>query len=182
VALSVVQWKSRRAVVNVCVAAEPAIVRGCRCFPVMFFPWCFLVVGANLPYLVTKILRESKRLEKAEEVAEESLRERRVRLLQAQKDLEESLARLDRLRRTKRSLVTRGAEMVSRGLESLDELEELERQESGVVVGSQVNGVFDWDAVGLNFENFPTNLGGELVGPGSGGDIPPVVVDSSQDV
>jgi len=65
---------------------------------------------------VDRILREQRRLEAEEEVAEGDL-------VYIQRELNERLARLARLRRQKRLLLDKGKEMVRRNLESLDELE-----------------------------------------------------------
>lgn len=96
---------------------------------------------------MTRIVAESKRLDQAEVEAEELFRERRAALLKAQQDLDEALGRLDRLRRQKRLVVTRGADMVRRGLESLDDLEAAEQRESDAAVAMQAAGgfgVIDW--------------------------------------
>ena len=61
-----------------------------------------------------RILREQRRLEAEEEVAEGDL-------VYIQRELNERLARLARLRRQKRLLLDKGKEMVRRNLESLDE-------------------------------------------------------------
>jgi hypothetical protein len=105
-------------------------------------------------------LEEQKRLERSEEETEEVL-------IQAQQTASEAAAKLARLRRQKRMLITRGSDMVRRGLQSLDELEELEgadRQELGAVV--PVNDVFgevDWGAVDFS------SLGPEPADPDSSG-------------
>ena len=108
---------------------------------------------------MSRIISESKRIDREEESAEELLSARRSALRQAQADLEEALNRLVRLRRQKRQLVTRGNEMARLGLQSLDELEEVERQESEAVIDVQAMGgfgVIDWNAVG-NLDDFLTS-------------------------
>ncbi|KAK4032938.1 hypothetical protein C8A01DRAFT_20046, partial [Parachaetomium inaequale] len=50
--------------------------------------------------------------------------------------LDKSLTRLDRIRTQKRLLLTQGSEIVRRGLASLDEVEEAERQESSTVISA----------------------------------------------
>ena len=143
----------------------------------VFLP-CFVFRSPSLTRTVSRIVSESQRLEREELDAEESFRAEREALLQAQRRLDESLARLDRIRRQKRSLLTRGTEMVRRGLASLDEVEEAERQESSAALEAQVNGAFgvvDWGAV---FDTVPelelpagldSSGGTLLVSPGSGG-------------
>lgn len=77
---------------------------------------------------------------------------------QAEADLLEALARLQRLRRQEKHLREKAAEMVRRGCEDLDELEELERRdeeerrsaEAGALSEIQLledHGVIDWSAV-----------------------------------
>ncbi|KAK2589469.1 hypothetical protein QQS21_012854, partial [Conoideocrella luteorostrata] len=97
-----------------------------------------------------RIITESKRLNREEESAEELLASRRAALRQAQLDLDESLNRLERLRRQKRQLLSKGNEMARLGLQSLDELEEEERRESEAVIDAQSSGaldVIDWNAM-----------------------------------
>jgi len=71
-------------------------------------------------------------------------------MLQAQASLNEALARLARLRRQKRQLVTKGQHMTRLGLQSLDDLENEERRESDAVIEAQSLGaldLIDWNAV-----------------------------------
>jgi hypothetical protein len=92
-------------------------------------------------------------LDEAEQDAERQLRAERENLAEAQQKLDESLSRLDRLRRQRRSLVTRGSELTRRGLASLDEME----AEDEATVATQAAafdaqslgavGVIDWDAI-----------------------------------
>ena len=79
-------------------------------------------------------MAESKRLDSEEQDAEEAFRVERLALAEAQKRLDESLARLDRIRRQKRTLLSRGSDMIRRGLSSLDEMEDVEQRESAAVV------------------------------------------------
>jgi hypothetical protein len=117
---------------------------------------------------VDRILSEQRRLEAEEEAAESSLLLIQSDLVRVQRDLNERLARLARLRRQKRLLVDKGKEMVRRNLESLDELEEVERRELEAVVPA--SGAFDgivWGAV--DFSSLgpepadPDSLGGTVV-------------------
>jgi ABC-type transporter Mla subunit MlaD len=126
---------------------------------------------------VTRIIDESRRLDREEQDAEEAFRSERssllevqARLVESQRRLDESLARLDRIRRQKRQLLSKGGDMVRRGLASLDEMEEVERQESNAVVEASVNGAFgvmDWNAI---FGTLPSLE--PLVDPGSSGGTP----------
>jgi MoxR-like ATPase len=96
---------------------------------------------------VDRITSEHKRLRLQEKEAEEQLAE-------YQRKATEALSRLSRIRSQRESLVTRGAEMVNRGLKSLDELDEAERAESEAVIGVQLIGgvdVIDWNAVLSDF-------------------------------
>jgi hypothetical protein len=139
-------------------------------FPLFFF--CVLTM------LVSRIVIESKRLDQEEQDAEELFRAEREAFAQAQRRLDESLARLDRIRRQKRSLLTKGTVMVQRGLASLDEVEEVERQESSAVMEAQASAavdVIDWNAVlgvlpELSSPGDPDFFGGTVVtSQGSGG-------------
>ena len=98
-----------------------------------------LIVG-----VADRLALEKQRLEAAEEATEEEL-------IQLQQQLNERLSRLMRLRRQKRQLYEKGAEMLNRGLASMDALEEAERLESEAVVSAQsvmVTDLIDWNAVG----------------------------------
>ncbi|ODA84059.1 hypothetical protein RJ55_02577 [Drechmeria coniospora] len=64
---------------------------------------------------VNRVIRKKDRLARQREEAEEVL--------------EEAMARLRRIRKQERFLREKAAEMIARGVESLDELEEEERQE-----------------------------------------------------
>lgn len=110
----------------------------------------FLRVFLMSVFVVGRIISESKRLNKEEESAEELLASRRAALRQAQADLDESLNRLERLRKQKRQLISKGNEMARLGLQSLDELEAEERKESDAVIEVQSLGgvdLIDWNAV-----------------------------------
>jgi hypothetical protein len=140
----------------------------------------FFFFQALLPVLtdalVSRIVNESKRLDREEQDAEEAFRLERSALLEAQKRLDESLARLDRIRRQKRLLLSKGGDMVRRGLASLDEMEETEREESSAVVDAQLSGalgVVDWNAVFLTLPDLPL-----LADPGSSGGTAAVSRDS----
>ncbi|AEO62101.1 hypothetical protein MYCTH_71551 [Thermothelomyces thermophilus ATCC 42464] len=59
------------------------------------------------------------------------------------RELSEKLTRLRRLRQQKEFLVEKGTDMVARGLSTLDELEEVERQETPAMPSSQINDAVD---------------------------------------
>jgi hypothetical protein len=67
--------------------------------------------------------------------------------------------RLSQLRAQKLSLKSRDINMVNRGLESLDELDTLERAESNAVIQAQSLGAFgtiDWNIIfGQNSDDIP---------------------------
>jgi hypothetical protein len=77
----------------------------------------------------------------------------------------EALAKLERFRKQRASLVTRGAIMVARGFQSLDELDEQECAESILMAEAQAVGaadVIDWNALELGFVTL-TSLAGILL-------------------
>ncbi|EXK43533.1 hypothetical protein FOXG_18863 [Fusarium oxysporum f. sp. lycopersici 4287] len=89
------------------------------------------------------LVQAKKRIEAAEEATEEEL-------LDLQRRLNERLSRLIRLRRQKRHIETRRQEMLEKGFQSIDELEESERQESEAVVDARSAGaayVIDWSTI-----------------------------------
>jgi len=106
-----------------------------------FFP-PFRNYRTNIP-LVSRIVAESKRLNSKEQDTEEAFRAKRLALAEAQRRLDESLARLDHIRRQKRTLLSKGSDIVRRGLASLDEVEEIENRKSNAVVEAQVNFAVD---------------------------------------
>ena len=98
--------------------------------------------GCGVPTLsLSKVVDESRRL-REEEIAASA------KLVRAHKDALEALAKLERLRKQRGSLASRGALMVNRGLQSLDELEASEKSETAV--GTQLSGevdLLDWNAI-----------------------------------
>ena len=97
-----------------------------------------------LTLVVSRIIAEKRRLESAEEAAENELDE-------LQKKVAESHARLRRLRRQRREVSKKGRDMVTRGFRSLDELEAKEREEAEVIAEVQSFGgfgVIDWSCLG----------------------------------
>jgi hypothetical protein len=93
--------------------------------------------------VAARLISEKRRLEKQEDETE-------AELLALQQQLVEKISKLTRLRRLKKKVISRGHAMVRRGFQSLDELEEAEREESEVVVDVQALGgfdVIDWNAV-----------------------------------
>jgi hypothetical protein len=116
---------------------------------------------------VDRILQEQRRLEAEEEAAT-------VDLHRIQQELNERVAKLTRVQRQKRFLIKRGRDMVRRNLESLDELEEIERRESEAVIPA--SGIFD--EIDWNTADF-SGLGPELAGLGSSGGTVVQVVDNA---
>ena len=100
---------------------------------------------------INRMVAELDRLQRDEEAAADAVEE-------AQRKASEAVARLSRIRKQRALLRTRGAEMVNRGLNSLDELEAADREESEAAVAAQevgALGVVDWNAVGLSFLDDP---------------------------
>lgn len=88
------------------------------------------------------LLDETHRLDREEQEEEDRLRERSKALQKAQADLNESLAKLDRLRQQKRMVFKKGM--------SVAEESDPPSAESEAVVEVQSSGgldVIDWDAV-----------------------------------
>ncbi|KAF4457149.1 hypothetical protein FALBO_15260 [Fusarium albosuccineum] len=101
-----------------------------------------------------KFAAEKRRLEKEEEVAE-------TELINLQQQVNERLGRLMRLRRQKRHLQERAEEMLRRNVETLDELEALENEESFAAVEAQSLGavdVIDWSSLGLEISDVLPSL------------------------
>lgn len=100
--------------------------------------------GAGVPLSsLSRVVAESQRLRQEEADTSE-------KLARLHRETSEALAKLERLRKQRESLVSRGATMVNRGLQSLDALDEMEREESEAVMAVQSFGgvdVIDWNAV-----------------------------------
>ncbi len=82
--------------------------------------------------------------------AEEEVTEGEI--LEIQRQMNERLSRLMRIRRQKRLLRDKGLAMLERNLQSIEELEVAEREEVRAVVDVQSVGavdVIDWSSVGL---------------------------------
>jgi hypothetical protein len=112
--------------------------------------------------VVTRVISEAQRLGRKESELEEEFLKKRAALRAAQAEFDQSLDLLERARRQRQSLVTRGREMTRRGLESLEELESSERveREATIDVQSLVHAdVIDWGSV-----DFGSLLGSDVVG------------------
>lgn len=123
--------------------------------------WVLLPLPCLTFFSASRLIAEKRRLEVEEEKAEEEL-------IALQQQVNERLSRLMRLRRQKKQIHERGAEMVRRGLNSLDELEESDRHEAEVVVAAQSFGavdVIDWTSV-LGFDTVPSFVAGEMPSEG----------------
>lgn len=95
---------------------------------------------------------ELERLRAKESLTEQQLLDAKARRDLANAEMDEALARLIRVRKQKDSLRSRGLEMARRNAESLDALEELERQESEAatdVMSFGAFGVVDWSSTDL---------------------------------
>lgn len=98
-----------------------------------------------LTLVATRLMAEKRRIESEEDSVE-------TELLALQQQVNERIARLTRLRKQKKMVVSKGHDMIRRGLRSLDELEEAERQEADAVIDVQSFGgfgVIDWSSLEL---------------------------------
>jgi len=75
-----------------------------------------------------RINEELARLEREEALAEDLLLERREQFEEQQRQINEALARISRLRKLQRQLRRKGVEMVRRGHEDLETMEEADRK------------------------------------------------------
>ena len=99
------------------------------------------------PSSAERIIFEKRRLEREEDEAAKAVED-------AQSILNESLARLHRVRRQKKFVVEKGVRMVMENLRDMDEVEDLDRRELDAVVGARAQGavdVIDWTSVGLDW-------------------------------
>lgn len=104
-------------------------------------------------FVVPRLNRESDRLEQAEEEAEE-------KLLKAQQEVNEAIARLSRIRRQKRLLRERGIQSIVDGMDS-SAGDIIAREEDAAVLDVQSFGgadVIDWSLV---FDPLPSDAVGE---------------------
>ncbi|KAH9225075.1 hypothetical protein K456DRAFT_364460 [Colletotrichum gloeosporioides 23] len=117
--------------------------------------------GGDVANALNRCFTEQKKVEREEEEAEEALE-----VLQTQ--LAAALGRLSRLRRHKRFLKERGADLIRRGMQSVDEWEAeeraLEAQESRVMEDLSLWGAqneSDWPSLGTGFVDLgiPPNVG-----------------------
>ncbi|KAL2192252.1 hypothetical protein P885DRAFT_82392 [Corynascus similis CBS 632.67] len=108
-------------------------------------------------------MQEQRRLKEEEKQAT-------ILLQEYQRKASEALARLSRVREQREFLVEKGADMVARGLSTLDELEEAERRDSAAALVRPFDGsleVTDWDAVLASVPELAA-----LGDPGSSDEIP----------
>lgn len=113
--------------------------------------------GSGVPIdSLRRIGEEKDRLDREEQLAEESLlrlqKELKEDLVRKQRSIDEAVGRLIRLRHQKEFLRKRGVKMVQRGLQSLDELDELEAAEMAGGQVAETSGAtewpeLDWDAL-----------------------------------
>lgn len=118
--------------------------------------------------VVTRVLSEARRLDAEELAAEELLQARHAAFAEAQKsfvlrqqELEESLARLSRVRKQRRSLISKGNEMVRLNQEALEGLDEVVAETSETIsdVQSLVHtDLIDWSRVDLSSLDFDPSL------------------------
>ena len=128
--------------------------------------------GSGIPIdSFQNIVREQDRLKREEALTEE-------RLLRSQREMNEAIARLQRLRKLQEFLRHRGKEMVRRGLQSLEELERLEEEErraenarpagsAEASVDPEVVSDFDWSGMDVSGDlDWDAILAGASVGVG----------------
>ena len=118
---------------------------------------------------MNRFIAEKRRIEREEKATEEALLVLQKQMEEQGRLLAEKISRLSRLRKQKEVILSKGKDMVIRGLRDLDELERVEREESEVVVDVQASGgadVIDWSAV---FFDEGSGFGGPIaaVEPGS---------------
>jgi hypothetical protein len=102
------------------------------------------------PRSVSRFIQEKRRIEREEKVTEGDLLVLQRQMEENQRQLSEKLSRLARLRRQKEVILSKGKEMVIRGLKDLDELEQVEQAEMEAVIDVQAQGavgVIDWSTV-----------------------------------
>ncbi|KAK1989771.1 hypothetical protein LX36DRAFT_664904 [Colletotrichum falcatum] len=115
-----------------------------------------VVFSSANAHVVDRLLTEADRLEREEEAEEILLRKRAEALRRAQAEMDESLSKLDRLRKAKRMVFKKGRAIPDppEGLASSDEsLLVREAQSSGAF------GVIDWDAVMAGSSGFDFDFG-----------------------
>ncbi|KAH8648094.1 hypothetical protein BGZ61DRAFT_469820 [Ilyonectria robusta] len=112
-----------------------------------------LAMGPVFLFTLTRVISKAKRLGDKESELEEEFLKKRAALRAAQAEFDQSLDLLERARRQRQSLVTRGREMTRRGLESLEELEASEQAELEATIDLRslvYADVIDWPSLGLS--------------------------------
>lgn len=107
--------------------------------------------GQSVASALTRLLAEQEKVDEQETAAEEEL-------FILQTKLQTAVGRLARLRKQKRFLKSRGADLFRQNVASLEEQER--REESGVVADLQewAPGVMDWSSLGLDLEGLDPDL------------------------
>ncbi|TID01722.1 hypothetical protein CH35J_002023 [Colletotrichum higginsianum] len=124
--------------------------------------------SANAICELDRLLNESDRLEREEESEELILRQRAEALRRAQAEMDESLAKLDRIRKAKRMVFKKGREIPDGGPED----SVVSSSESAVAKEAQAGGAFgvvDWEAVFEDPELADFDFGTPLAVPESVG-------------
>lgn len=111
----------------------------------------FLCIILVLTVIVAeRLAAEKERIDAEERQTEQQLLLHQQKMMELTQSMNESFARLSRLREQRQQINVRGEQMLRRGAQSLDELDDIERAESEAVVDVQLNGgvdVIDWNAV-----------------------------------
>jgi hypothetical protein len=111
-----------------------------------FGAWCVIF----LIFVAERLAAEKERIDAEERQTEQQLLQNQQRMMELTQSMNESFARLSRLREQRQQINVRGEQMLRRGAQSLDELDDIERAESEAVTDVQLNGgvdVIDWNAV-----------------------------------
>lgn len=134
-------------------------------------------------FVAKQLAAEKERIDVAERQAEKELLDQQQQMLHQQQQMmmlsqqmNEKFAQLSRLREQRKQVNVRGEQMLRKGAQSLDDLDEIERQESEFL--SSIQGVdfsssdFLFDpSLGANLEflgsNLPSSSGGTALPPSS---------------
>lgn len=118
-----------------------------------------------------RLAAEKERIDAEERQTEQELLLHQQKMMELTQSMNESFARLSRLREQRQQINVRGEQMLRKGAQSLDELDDMERAESEAVVDVQLNGgvdVIDWNAILADFDSsVPRNEGTFLSAPGN---------------
>ncbi|RFN47324.1 hypothetical protein FIE12Z_8426 [Fusarium flagelliforme] len=102
----------------------------------------------NTSYVARKVAKEQRRLEEAEEKVEGEFMLLQAESTRIHNEMNAKLAQITRLRRQRRQVESKGLDMLRRGLNSIDELEQAEKDENAAFEQAISEGTFhDWSAI-----------------------------------